>query len=726
MADAKRQYTAIFAIGGKLLGSFKSVTLLAEARMRRLRTVAVSFGGALTKLTGVVGLLGAGLGAFGIVKVFKSIFEGATEEAANFLKMQKSIQFLLLKNNTIMAAGHGDMQKSLAFAKQQEQLITAHNEALAEQSVLSEKIYEAMSKQLALMGIPTKQIMHSVSAMGDLLVAVEGVTASEDEAVQLAKTLGKAIMTGKLPARQGARYGLFLPTDWGKQIVTYQGRLDDLMKRIKFAKGLAVSETLTPLGRIQRYNNELEKMRREIGNELIPLHARMADMWVKVLPKVKPLLLDAVDLVGKATEGIADVIEQRVIPAWENFKNVVKGTQMPQPADVGRRHFLEPQVPAQYQFSTQLAELYKALKRLKGKFKDPAEIWANYSDWWDTQITNIINEWERLKEQWSKIDWTFGFAKQWEDALKQFHGYWDDIKKQWTNRPTWMGGTGGAAAGAAAASPAAVAAAAAPTAAAQKAATQIPLSSEGLGMVQAERAHITSELQRPELRNLVSATLATEATGAEDQKNVLEALVNRGVAEQQAGTYKGVESMIKGGFYGPWKRGETSAVMSKGLSDARSLQVKEMIDQVSAGRNALGGLTDQGMINEIHGAIKEQHGEDYYGLRKPSEASTAAYKYSRAYQQGGIANTPQIATLAEKGPEAVIPLTRGSRAAQLLTGGGGHTLNFTPNITINGNATEAEQRAMDSRLRDLASDFIKQFSRAQNQERRLSYEGGYA
>jgi hypothetical protein len=501
------------------------------------------------------------------------------------------------------------------------------------------------------------------------------------------------------------------------------------MKRIKFAKGLAISETLTPLGRIQRYNNELEKMRREIGNELIPLHARMADMWVKVLPKVKPLLLDAVDLVGKATGGIADVIEQRVIPAWDNFKNVVKGTQMPQPADVGRRHFLEPQVPAQYQFSTQLAELYKALKRLKSKFKDPAEIWANYSDWWDTQITNIINEWERLKEQWSKIDWTFGFAKQWEEALKQFHGYWDDIKKQWTNRPTWMGGTGGAAAGAAvgagAAAGAAVAGAAAPTAAAQKAATQMPLSAEGLKAVQAERASVVADLQRPELRNLVSATLATEATGAEDQKNVLESLVNRSVNEQTAGTYKGIESMIKGGFYGPYKRGETQAVMAKGLSDARSLQVKEMIDQIGAGRNALGGLTDQGMINEIHGAIKEQHGEDYYGLRKPSEANTAAYKYSRAYQQGGIANTPQIATLAEKGPEAVIPLTRGSRAAQLLMGGGGHTLNFTPNITINGNATEAEQRAMDSRLRDLASDFIKQFSRAQSQERRLSYEGGY-
>lgn len=60
-----------------------------------------------------------------------------------------------------------------------------------------------------------------------------------------------------------------------------------------------------------------------------------------------------------------------------------------------------------------------------------------------------------------------------------------------------------------------------------------------------------------------------------------------------------------------------------------------------------------------------------------------------------------------------------------MGGMGGSILHFTPNITIHGNATETEQRAMDSRLRDLATDFIEQFKRAQYQSRRLSYEGGY-
>jgi hypothetical protein len=54
------------------------------------------------------------------------------------------------------------------------------------------------------------------------------------------------------------------------------------------------------------------------------------------------------------------------------------------------------------------------------------------------------------------------------------------------------------------------------------------------------------------------------------------------------------------------------------------------------------------------------------------------------------------------------------------------SVNFQPTITIHGNATDADQRAMDSRLRLLARDFVEQFKAAQYHERRLSYEGGYA
>jgi hypothetical protein len=104
-------------------------------------------------------------------------------------------------------------------------------------------------------------------------------------------------------------------------------------------------------------------------------------------------------------------------------------------------------------------------------------------------------------------------------------------------------------------------------------------------------------------------------------------------------------------------------------------------------------------------------------------------------QFGGIFRKPQLLQVAEAGPEAIVPLSGGSRAQDLLSyanrmiGGAGvagpTNVSFAPNITINGNATEAEQSAMDSRLRSLAKDFVSQFKAAQTHERRLSYEGGY-
>jgi len=92
--------------------------------------------------------------------------------------------------------------------------------------------------------------------------------------------------------------------------------------------------------------------------------------------------------------------------------------------------------------------------------------------------------------------------------------------------------------------------------------------------------------------------------------------------------------------------------------------------------------------------------------------------YLRGYQEGGLARTPQLATLAEKGPEIVMPMGR-------LAGLGGHHIEFSPNITINGNASEAEQSALEAKLRNVAREFIDNFKRAQYQERRLSYESGY-
>jgi hypothetical protein len=106
------------------------------------------------------------------------------------------------------------------------------------------------------------------------------------------------------------------------------------------------------------------------------------------------------------------------------------------------------------------------------------------------------------------------------------------------------------------------------------------------------------------------------------------------------------------------------------------------------------------------------------------------------HQFGGIFSRPHIGMVAERGAEAIIPLHGGSRSAGLLSqaasalgfrpaGGGATHVSFAPNITINGPASEQNQRALDDKVRNLARDFIENFKAAQAQERRLSYEGGY-
>jgi hypothetical protein len=116
----------------------------------------------------------------------------------------------------------------------------------------------------------------------------------------------------------------------------------------------------------------------------------------------------------------------------------------------------------------------------------------------------------------------------------------------------------------------------------------------------------------------------------------------------------------------------------------------------------------------------------------PQQFETAAFQESKKALEtaklakmatGGVVGRPTLSLIGEKGPEAVVPLNK----LNAMRGGGGDTaVHFAPNITVNGNMTEADQKALDSRLRDLSRDFVEHFKRAQTHERRLSYEGGYA
>ena len=752
----------------------------------RLQASARRVTGAITSLKfAFSGLIGV-LGTFFVGKIFGQIFGTATDEAIEARQRTRSLIVSLNQMQEIQKRGKGAAQEEL-------QRIYKHNAALEERGVIQDDLLNEMAVILARAKIPSANIQEATDKMADLLVATVGVTASQEDAKNMAEAFKKAVSSGKVLALQ--RQGVDISKEQAKEFSKIVGKTARFAKLMKILgdnyKNVNEEARNTPEGRVQRFRNLIDKMADDLGEKLLPAQAELADAWREALPEIGPLLV----LLGKgllgALKAVGKTLRTQIMPWWRQFQKSERFQQIKNVLGWMLKHWkaiaitlgvivglitglsvlasfvgmitaianpiglivigvlaIVAAVTALYLNWDKVKKMFPAtaaivehfIKGFKASFKAGFDFVIAI---WKSLVALFTGDWKGVGEAWKKVwDDMGAIAEWWKTTLievaksvgKAFKDYFlsvfEDIKTIWT----WMKGfswegikksfAGGIEAGRAygetvstgqaggAGGHVAGGAAAAGIAPAMQAAKNVPLSPTELAEVQAERAEMIADLQRPELRNLVSATLATEKADTEGQKDVLEAMVNRAVAYKRAGTYKGMEQMIKGGFYGPYNRGVTAGVMAKGLSPERAAQVGGMIGEVGAGRNVLGGLTDQGMINEIVGASEKIRGE-YYGLMgggSKAQRATAAYKYSRGMATG--APTSGVPALLRRPPPAAPPQASTS-------------VNFTPNITINGNATEAEQRALDSRLRDLARDFVGNFKRAQTHERRLSYEGGY-
>ncbi|HEY1771465.1 MAG TPA: hypothetical protein VGG02_14535 [Chthoniobacterales bacterium] len=109
---------------------------------------------------------------------------------------------------------------------------------------------------------------------------------------------------------------------------------------------------------------------------------------------------------------------------------------------------------------------------------------------------------------------------------------------------------------------------------------------------------------------------------------------------------------------------------------------------------------------------------------------------------GGIIRGHSLLQVAERGPEAIIPLSGGPRARGLLdyasraigmgstTNNSGDThagdTHVTFNVTVNGGATEEDAKRIELSVRRSYIRFIEEFKAAQKHSRRLSFESGYS
>ncbi len=226
---AQKTYTATFAIGAKLAGSFKSVMQAAHTRMRSIENAAHRMGSAFSKLGLSLSGLGALVGVLGAGKMFSSIFEGAAEAADEFLDRQRKLTVALLKNDEIRKGG-------LAKAKAQTAAIFEANEALAKQGVVSKELLDISAANLANSGMPPKYIVEAAGGMADLLVATRGVNASQEEMARLTKVYGVAIRTGM--TRGLREYGIILTDNQQKEFKDMKQYSDFALRRYNYLKKL--------------------------------------------------------------------------------------------------------------------------------------------------------------------------------------------------------------------------------------------------------------------------------------------------------------------------------------------------------------------------------------------------------------------------------------------------------------------------------------------------------
>jgi len=186
-----------------------------ERAFKTAQTKAVSFVNtannkflSLTKTIGKAALGLAGLSTAFSVYGLKN-FASEAMEAANVQIEAETKLYNALKNVDSIAAGGADSIK----AANKELLACASN--LQKVGVIGDEVTISGMQQLATYGLNTEQIKALSGSMDDMLVKMYGVNASGENAVAVAKALGKA-MTGSYTAL--SKYGITLSDAEKKQL----------------------------------------------------------------------------------------------------------------------------------------------------------------------------------------------------------------------------------------------------------------------------------------------------------------------------------------------------------------------------------------------------------------------------------------------------------------------------------------------------------------------------
>jgi SLT domain-containing protein len=315
---ARREYTAVFAIGAKLLGSFKGAMLAAQSRLKAVEQTAAAAGKSILKFGSMFSTLFAGLAAFGLGAIFKKIFEGADQAAEDAENSTRRLTASLMQQKNMRSQGLAAVQKEIGE-------LYKHNEVLAERGVISKQLLNNATTQLAVQRLGPREIAESVGPLADVLVAAKGVRATQEDMTTLSRGFGAAVQKGM--TKPLSQFGIVF-SDEEQKAFKKMSKLDRykvLTQRIKLLAGENAKALATPSGRIQKLQNDIVDMSERIGEAAKPARAELADVWRSILPEVEPMLLDLQKLGLNAMTRIARFIKSVGVPAFKTLSAWWKG-----------------------------------------------------------------------------------------------------------------------------------------------------------------------------------------------------------------------------------------------------------------------------------------------------------------------------------------------------------------------------------------------------------------
>lgn len=251
------------------------------------------------KVAGALGLIGGGLSIYGI----KSFADQSIEAAERQIEAVTKLQTLLGNVPSIAAGGTAAIQTAT------DQLTRCAGE-LQKVGVIGDEVTIAGMQQLATFQLTADQIETLSAGMTDLLAQTKGLKATQEDAVSVANLMGKA-MSGQTSAL--TRVGIIMTDD--------QKRMMELGDQTQRAAVLAeilqmnvggVNKALadTDQGRIKQAANLYADMQERIGQRLLVIKARLAELLERFLPYIEEVAMKLVDKLGAAMEKIGAWVEE--------------------------------------------------------------------------------------------------------------------------------------------------------------------------------------------------------------------------------------------------------------------------------------------------------------------------------------------------------------------------------------------------------------------------------